>query len=259
MKRQGQKVVFRVGKDEISAYPGENLLDVLRAHGHEVPSLCHMEGLSPWGACRLCLVEVENNSKRKLVTSCNYPVMEGITVYLDTDKVQRNRRMVLRLLQSMAPDSTKLRELATKYEVAEQSFTGRADAQGCIKCGLCVRICREVVHASALTMAGRGRDKHLVTHPFGEFPDDCIGCGACAWVCPTDAISMEDQFVKLKGDAWGKSRPCRYALMGLAPGSICENNYECSSCQVDQSMIDRAGGRHPAILLLEKKGVHDES
>ncbi len=258
MNKTTNKVFFRVGEREVSANRGESLLDVLHQNGYEVPSLCHLKGLSPWGACRLCLVEVEKGGRKKLVTSCNYPVMEGIVVYLDTDKVQRNRTMVLSLLSSLAPSAPRLVELVKKYGGDNRLFTGRVDPMGCIKCGLCVRVCRELVHASALSMAGRGRDKHLQTHPFGQFPDDCIGCGACAWVCPTDAISMEDQFVKLKRDSWGKSRPCRYALMGLAPGSVCENNYECGRCEVDLSMVDRAGGKHPVMMLLENCEVRGE-
>ena len=238
------------------ARAGESLLDALREHGFEVPSLCHLKGLSPYGACRLCLVEVQQGKKRRLTTSCNFPVMEGIAVHLDTERVSKNRRMVIELLSSMAPKSQRLSDLARTYGVSTTRLDPRQNADDCILCGLCTRVCSQGARAEALALAGRGRGKHLAREPFDEFPESCIGCGACAWVCPTGAISMEDRAVARMKDRWGAQRPCRYALMGLAPGSVCENNYDCARCEVDQSMVARAGGRHPIMLMLEaEKGT----
>ncbi len=249
MIASGDRVRFQVGERACTGHRGESLLDALGRAGFEVPSLCHLPGLSPYGACRLCLVEIEKGNRRSLITSCNYPVLDGIRVLLDTEKVQRHRRMVLELLLSMAPDSSRLRALARQYGVVETRLAGRTSADGCILCGLCVRVCREAVRAGALGMAGRGATKTLARRPFGEFPDDCIGCGACAFVCPTGAVSMEPEAVARLRARWGEERPCRYSLMGLAPGSVCENDYQCRRCEVDQGMVDRAGGRHPAFLL----------
>ena len=248
----GDRVQFQVQGRTCRGRRGEGLLDALRREGFEVPSLCHLAGLTPQGACRLCLVEVERAGRRKLTTACNHPVLADLTVHLDTDKVQAHRRMVLELLLSLAPDAPRLMALARRYGVERTRFTGRAQPDGCILCGLCARVCRQGARAEALALAGRGRHKRLAREPFGEFPDACIGCGACAWVCPTDAVAMEAAAVQRLKDRWGSARPCRHALLGLAPGSICESDYRCATCEVDQAMIQRAGGRHPVMLLLER-------
>lgn len=249
----GDVVSYRVQGQTCQGRRGEGLLGALRREGFEVPSLCHLEGLQPVGACRLCLVEVEHRGRRRLTTACNHPVLEDMDVYLDTEAVARHRRMVLELLLSLAPEAPGLLTLARRYGIERTRFGGRVQPDGCILCGLCARVCRQGARAEALALAGRGWHKRLEREPFGEFPDACIGCGACAWVCPTDAISMEATAVERLRDRWGQARPCRYALLGLAPGSICENDYACATCEVDQAMIERAGGRHPVMLLLEQE------
>jgi len=193
-------------------------------------------------------VEIEENGRRKLCTSCDYPLRENISVYLDTEKVVRNRRMVLELLLSMAPDSAKIKNLASEYEVSGTSFSMEQETDNCILCGLCVRVCREVVGAEALAFVERGGKRNIATRYFGEFPESCIACGACSYVCPTDAIFMEETALPRLRDKWGETRPCRYALMGLTPGARCENDYRCWQCEVDQKMIDRAGSLHPVFL-----------
>lgn len=242
---------FQVDGRSCSGRRGESLLDALRRNGFEVPSLCHLPGLPPAGACRLCLVEVIRGGRRKLTTSCNYPLIEGLEVELDSERVQRHRRMVLELLLGLAPRSDRLRRLAARYGVEHSRFVRPSDPPDCILCGLCARICRRGARAEALAVAGRGRNKRLAARPFGDFPESCIGCGACAWVCPTGAIEMESEAVARLRSRWGHSRPCRYALLGLLPGTVCENDYDCSRCEVDQRLVDAAGGRHPVTLLLD--------
>lgn len=230
---------------------GQGLLDALRQAGFEVPSLCHLAGLSPYGACRLCLVEVGHRGRTRLTTACNHPLIEGLEVRLDTPRVQRHRRRVLELLLTRAPNSKRLAALAARYGVTAPGFAARPQADGCILCGLCVRICRQGARAEALALAGRGERRELARRPFGEFPEACIGCGACAWVCPTGAIQMEAEAVARQRARWGSARPCRFALLGLAPGSVCEHDHQCWRCEVEQRLVDRAGGRHPVMLLLE--------
>jgi NADH dehydrogenase/NADH:ubiquinone oxidoreductase subunit G len=252
----GREVRFRADGRELSGRRGESLLGALRRAGIEVPSLCYLEGLPAYGACRLCLVEVKRGRKARLATSCDHPVLEGLEVSTDTPAVLRHRRLVLELLLARAPRVEALRALARQHGVEASRFqerapTGDASEDRCILCGLCVRVCREGVRAEALSLAGRGRHKRLAARPFGELPERCIGCGACAWVCPTDAIQMEADAVARLRLRWGAERPCRHALLGLAVGSVCENDYQCARCEVDQRLIDRAGGRHPVILKLQ--------
>jgi len=229
---------------------GASLLDALRREGFEVPSLCHLKGLTPYGACRVCLVEVQRGRKRLLTTSCNFPLQDGLEVLLDTERVRERRRVVLELLLAMAPGAEAVRALAAQDGVTATRLAARSPASDCILCGLCVRVCREGARAEALCLSARGEQKALGTRPFTEFPPECIGCGACAWVCPTGAVSMEKTAVARLKDRWGSARPCRYALLGLLPGSLCENDYRCASCEIDARLVDRAGGKHPVMLKL---------
>ena len=232
----------------VSAEKGESLLDVARRNNVQIPSLCHHPVLEPYGSCRLCLVEVTKGGKKKVTTSCNYEVQDGIEVLTDTDEVKQHRKMVLDLLLGQAPNSQRLQTLARAVGIEKSSFK-EIDPPGgrenCISCGLCSRVCSEVVGASAITLAGRGDDRCL-TIPFNERDSEaCIGCGACADVCHVDAIDMESIKVEMLFKQPPQKRSCRYALMGLMNGAICGNNYECASCEVDQRFYEASYPEHP--------------
>jgi len=232
----------------VLAEPGESLLDVARRAGAEVPSLCHHPGLRPYGACRLCLVEVTVGGRSRTTTSCNREVEEGMDVRTDTAELRRHRRAVLELLAAMAPGSSAVRSLARAHGVEEPRFASGdppAGRERCVLCGLCARVCSEVVGACAITLSGRGTRRGLEV-PFGErVAESCIGCGACASVCPTGAIDMEVDAVEILKARVDGPRPCRYALMGLAPGAICPNDYECARCEVDQRFTEACAPLHP--------------
>jgi NADH dehydrogenase/NADH:ubiquinone oxidoreductase subunit G len=184
-----QVVTYTVMGREHQAERGASLLAELRKHGYVVPSLCHHPSVTPYGACRLCLVEVKKGKRQKLTTSCNYPVQQGIEVLLDTPKVKRNRKMVLELLLAQAPAaSPPLHQLAKRNGVGAVRFPSK-EGESCILCGLCVRLCASAIGAEALTFSGRGDQKGLGT-PYAD-PSACVGCGSCAEVCPTDAVPVE--------------------------------------------------------------------
>jgi bidirectional [NiFe] hydrogenase diaphorase subunit len=190
MADQMRRVVeFKVQGQTCHGTEGESLLTALRRHGFEVPSLCFHVAVSAYGACRLCLVEVKKGRRQKLTTSCNHPVQEGLEVQLDTDAVVRHRRTVLQLLLAAAPAAKAVRDLAAHYGVEDTPFVPRP-GEDCIKCGLCVRIC-ELVGVSALGFAGRGVGKQVTT-PYEEANLACVGCGACADICPTDCVKVVD-------------------------------------------------------------------
>lgn len=174
---------------EVEAPEGETILEVCRREGVEVPTLCWHEALSPYGACRLCIVEVRYNGRQRLVTSCIYGVWEGLEVETDSERVLRNRRLVMELVLAEAPDSPRIRQMARDMGVEASRFPVKGT--GCIICGLCVRACEEVVGLSCIGFANRGYKREVVT-PFEEPSTECIACGACVWVCPTDFIKMED-------------------------------------------------------------------
>ena len=122
------------------------VLEAARQAGIEVPTLCHHEALGPYGACRLCVVEAEGPALRRcLTTACTLPVADKLSVETDSPAVQRARKMVLELLLGRSPDSRPLRALAERYGVVGSRFGSGRDGDTCVRCGLCVRACRDKI------------------------------------------------------------------------------------------------------------------
>jgi len=140
-----------------------------------------MDGLSPYGACRLCVVEIGEGSKAKLVTSCTYPAEEGLKVRTASSRVVKARKMILELLLASCPQSKIIQDLASAHNVGQQRF--RQEHEDCILCGLCVRMCKEQMMAKAIGFRGRGEKRSIGT-PFDIKSDVCRLCGGCIYVCP---------------------------------------------------------------------------
>ena len=157
------------------------VLEACRFYGIDVPTLCHHEGLSPGGICRLCVVEIGKGKRTKLVTSCNYPVEDGLVVRTHSERVIRDRKMLVELLLARCPSSKTLQDLAAKMGVQRVRF--KVKDEKCILCGLCVRMCDEQMGAKAIGFAGRGKERR-VTPPFDIKSDVCRNCGACMYICP---------------------------------------------------------------------------
>jgi bidirectional [NiFe] hydrogenase diaphorase subunit len=160
---------------------GSTLLEAARFLGFPIPTLCHMDGLSPYGACRLCLVEIGDGEKSRLVTSCTYPAEEGLKVRTASSRVLRARRMVLELLLASCPQSKTIQDLASAHGIRQQRF--RQEYEDCILCGLCVRMCSEQMMARAIGFRGRGQNRSIGT-PFDVHSDVCRQCGGCIYICP---------------------------------------------------------------------------
>lgn len=165
----------------VSIEQGNTLLEAAKFLGFPIPTLCFMEGLSPYGACRLCVVEIGEGHKAKLVTSCTYPVEEGLKVRTASSRVIKARKMILELYLASCPQSKVIQDLASAHVVRQQRF--RQEHEDCIMCGLCVRICHEQMAAGAIGFRGRGENRSLGT-PFDMKSEVCRLCGGCMYVCP---------------------------------------------------------------------------
>jgi len=156
--------------------------------GLAIPTLCNYRGLTPYGACRVCLVEIDTPRGGQLVASCSHPVENNLVVHTDTENVREARRTVLELLLAQAPDSRELAELAAGLGVKTTPFQPVAEGK-CVLCGLCTRVCSEMMGRGAINFFGRGTAREIST-AFDRPTDQCQACGACAFVCPTGAIDL---------------------------------------------------------------------
>jgi len=199
-----------VNNREIEAMKGETVLQALRRSGISVPTLCNMEGFTPTGACRLCMVEVAG--REDLVPACSCPVEEWMEVQTHTPRVIKARKMIVELLLSSHPDDClycernchcELQNLAFELNVRERKHSGKKinkikdlsspaiirDPAKCILCGRCVRVCEEVMGCTTLEFSGKGNTSGITTTCNRSMNNStCIACGQCVMVCPTSAL-----------------------------------------------------------------------
>lgn len=241
------EVSMKIDGREVTAERRSPLLGAIRSLGIHVPTLCHMDGLEPYGVCRMCIVEVKRGKRTRLVTSCNFPSEEGLEVFTDTERVRQHRRIMAELLLARCPDVPEIRDLAKSVGVEKSRFK-TVEPSDCVLCGLCVRVCDEIVGASALSFIDRGNQRAVGT-PWSVDTDSCIACGACSYVCPTGAIHMEEQTTeRWRRELASDQRLCRYARMGLISYKICPNDFRCSECDVDQRLFEELG-THPVLAM----------
>jgi NADH dehydrogenase/NADH:ubiquinone oxidoreductase subunit G len=174
-------ITLMINGMEISVPRGTTLLEAAASIGIGIPTLCFMEGLSPYGACRLCVVEIGEGERAKLVSACTYVAQQGINVRTSSPRVMRARLMTLELLLASCPQSKIIQDLASAHNLNQQRF--RQEHEDCICCGLCVRMCEEQMMAGAIGFRGRGQDRSIGT-PFDANSDVCRLCGGCIYVCP---------------------------------------------------------------------------
>ena len=202
-------VKFSIDNKQIEVESGTYLLQAAKKLGIDIPTLCHHPALEPYGACRICLVEITKESWKgwsKLVVSCAYPVENDLIVYTNSEKVIKARKFILELLIARCPESDTIKKLAEKYEVAPASFSLNYEPTDCILCGLCVRVCGELIKQNVISFTHRGSNRKVMT-PFNKESDVCITCGACAFVCPTGVIKLEDILGKRKIETWHTELP----------------------------------------------------
>ncbi len=183
------EITLEINGKKVEAKEGMTILEAAKGVRIDIPTLCYHEALKPYGACRLCTVEITSAGRTRLVASCQYPAEEGLVVNTDTPQVLKARKMLVELMLARCPNVPKIQELAREYGVDKPRFKVKEEL--CILCGLCSRMCEEVVGVSAINFHKRGFEREVTT-PFAEISEACIGCGACAKICPTGAITLED-------------------------------------------------------------------
>jgi heterodisulfide reductase subunit A2 len=184
------KVNVTIDGNPVQVEEGTYVLQAADQLGIKIPTLCYYPHMAPYAACRICAVEArDGRGWTKIVTACNYPVWDGLIVATDTPRVMNARRVNLEMLLSRCAEVPVLKQLADDLGIETPRWGVGEDT--CIKCGLCVRICDEVVGAHALAFSDRGINREVST-PFKLESEDCILCGACARYCPTGHIKMTE-------------------------------------------------------------------
>ena len=242
-------IEITINGNKVQVEPNIPLIKAAEQHGIKIPTLCHHDQLEPYGACRLCTVEVVRGKRTKYVTACNFPVAKDQIFFTHSDKIIQIRKLIIESLLALNPNVQLLKDYAKEYNVGVPRFE-KGD-EDCIKCYMCLRICDEVVGASAICFGGRGVDREVLT-PFNTPSEVCIGCGACVWICPTNYIKVETETLERFRTLQGKDRLCRYSLMGITEGAICANSFRCWKCEVEQKFLDQLF-THPIFLGKSKK------
>jgi len=181
---------FKLNDKPLQVEEGTTILQAANAEGVKIPTLCWHKDLTPYGACRLCLVEIVAGGRQSLEASCIYKVTEGLEVRTDTERVKKARKIIFELLMARCPDSERLNALAAEYGVSQTRITLK-QKENCILCGLCVRACAEVSERYAQSFSGRGHRRTIST-PFDKISEKCIGCGACSYLCPIKSLKIEE-------------------------------------------------------------------
>jgi NADH dehydrogenase/NADH:ubiquinone oxidoreductase subunit G len=194
---QSGLINFTIDGQPVQAKEGWTVLETARHYGFHIPTLCFHEALQPAGGCRLCVVEAREGDWSRVVISCLYPPREGLEILTNSDRVQNDRRWILEMLLADCPNSPEIKKLAREFGVVSTRFKIEYPAEECLRCGLCIRVCEEIVGACAISFASRGVTKHVST-PYMVPNEACVSCGSCVAVCPT--LAAQTRLDKFRGD-----------------------------------------------------------
>lgn len=222
------------------SYPaeeGQSALQVARENGIDIPTLCYHPALKPSGSCKLCAVEVTGRTggKRIAMLACILKGSDGLEIKTTGPIVEAARKKAFKNLLRMAPQSARLRGMAMDYGVDLEP-----PPDGCVRCRLCVRVCKEIVGADALRMKKVDGVSWVVPES-----DRCIGCGTCANICPTAAIRVEDRENV-------RTVMIRDELIGKHPLERCEGCGRWFATTRFIHYIERRTAPHPHVKEIHK-------
>jgi NADH dehydrogenase/NADH:ubiquinone oxidoreductase subunit G len=201
MPMERKTVNITIDGRSIDVEMGSTILEGARQFGIPIPTVCYMESLTPYGGCRVCVVEISNNGGGKtfIDTSCTHEVREGMVVQTQSPRVIQARKMLAELLVASAPNVKLAQDIAARMGILKVRFP--MEDNRCILCGLCIRMCYEQMGGRALGFAGRGMGRK-VSLPFEARPETCRLCRGCDFVCPGTIVPC--QGVKEPGELCGR-------------------------------------------------------
>jgi bidirectional [NiFe] hydrogenase diaphorase subunit len=200
------EITLQIDGREVKTEEGRTILEAAQSAGIFIPTLCHHEKLEPYGACRICTVEIEARGRTNLVAACLYPIEQNLVVRTRSERVDKTRKVLLELMLAHAPDAAELQDLAQEYGADKARF--EKESSFCILCGLCVRYCAEVKKKNAIGFVDRGTRREIIFIP--EIASkECEDCKECFPLCPTEALQATYLLTK--------------ALMSPAPTSASES------------------------------------
>jgi len=235
------EITLTINDKQVKGKQGDTVLEICQANGIDVPTLCHLDGLSDVGACRMCVVEIER--ERRPVPACTYPARDGLVVKTDTEQLEKYRRQMLELIFTERnhfcmfceqSGDCELQKLAYRYQMDNVRYPYTfpslpvdsssdylvIDHNRCVLCGRCIRVCSEIAASHTLDFGRRGWRTLVgadLEQPLGE--SSCISCGACVQACPTGAIFSKLNLYK------GKTEECQQiTTVCPACGVGCELN-----------------------------------
>ena len=193
------EVTLTINDKKVKAKEGMTILEAAQSVGIDIPTLCHHEKLAPYGACRLCTVEIVRGKRSRLVASCVYTVEDALIVKTESEPVIKIRKMLLELMWARAPGAPVIRDYGIKYGIDRMKFD--VEPNFCILCGLCVRYCAEVKKKNAIGFIGRGTEREVMFFP--EIAnEECPKCGECYAICPTGVLPSNYALARVPHFTW---------------------------------------------------------